>query len=117
MLDIFTLQVLHVKNRSTVNQHQVKGILRVDTVTYTGVTGDGVKRHEFDMLMTPEAKEKITLLVTFNDYYKKLIDQVGLIFVEYQHSFTRYIEFILMSKIFSGIIQHSLLSNHSGQEF
>lgn len=55
----------------------MKGVLRVDTVTYTGVTGDGVKRHEFDMKMAPEKKETITLPVTFNDYYKKLVDQVG----------------------------------------
>ncbi|OWR44550.1 putative annulin [Danaus plexippus plexippus] len=59
---------LHIKNRSTINEHHVKGVLRVDTVTYTGVTGDGVKRHEFDMKMAPEKKETITLPVTFNDY-------------------------------------------------
>lgn len=76
-----TFQILHIKNRSTINQHQVKGILRVDAVTYTGVTGDGVKRHEFDIVVTPEAKEKVTLLVTFDDYYKKLIDQVSLYFL------------------------------------
>lgn len=66
-----------MKNRSTVNQHNVKGVLRVDTVTYTGVTGDGVKREEFDRMLAPEGKENITLLVTFDDYYKKLVDQVS----------------------------------------
>lgn len=55
----------------------MKGILRVDTVTYTGVTGDGVKRHEFDVNLAPEAKEQINLLVTFDEYYKKLVDQVN----------------------------------------
>lgn len=52
--------------------------MRVDTVTYTGVTGDGVKRLEFDKVLAPEAKENITLNVTFEDYYKKLVDQVSL---------------------------------------
>lgn len=67
-----------MKNRSMINQHTVKGVLRVDTVTYTGVTGDGVKREEFDLALPPEGKERINLLVTFDDYYKKLVDQVNL---------------------------------------
>lgn len=66
-----------MKNRSTINEHQVKGTLRVDTVTYAGVTGDGVKRYEFDMKLKPEQKEKVQMLVTFDDYFKKLIDQVS----------------------------------------
>lgn len=69
-------QTLHIKNRSSLNQHQVKGTLRVDTVTYTGVTGDGVKRYEFDVIIAPEGKEKINMLVTFDEYFKKLVDQV-----------------------------------------
>lgn len=69
-------QVLHVKNRSTISPHQVKGVLRVDTVTYTGVTGDGVKRSDFDLQLGPEGKDQVKLLVTFDDYYKKLVDQV-----------------------------------------
>ncbi|XP_047544749.1 annulin-like isoform X1 [Vanessa atalanta] len=69
--------VLHIKNRSTINEHQVKGVLRVDTVTYTGVTGDGVKRQDFEMVMAPAAKEKITLPVTFSDYFKKIVDQAS----------------------------------------
>lgn len=55
----------------------MKGVLRVDTVTYTGRTGDGVKRKEFEFNMTPEAKEVVTLMVTFDDYFKKLVDQVS----------------------------------------
>ncbi|XP_050670061.1 annulin isoform X2 [Leptidea sinapis] len=69
--------ILHMKNRSTINQHNVKGVLRVDTVTYTGVTGDGVKREEFDRVLAPEAKDRISLLVKFDDYYKKLVDQAS----------------------------------------
>lgn len=69
--------VLHIKNRSSINEHQVKGILRVDTVTYTGVTGDGVKRYEFDLRVAPEGKESVKMLVTFDDYYTKLVDQAS----------------------------------------
>ncbi|CAG4998459.1 unnamed protein product [Parnassius apollo] len=69
--------VLHMKNRSTINQHQVKGVLRVDTVTYTGKTGDSVKRKEFDLNLAPEAKEVISILVTFDEYFKKLVDQAS----------------------------------------
>ncbi|KOB66015.1 Annulin [Operophtera brumata] len=69
--------VLHIKNRSSVNPHHVKGILRVDTVTYTGVTGDGVKRSEFDLKLDPEGKERVNMLVSFDDYYKKLVDQAS----------------------------------------
>lgn len=49
----------------------------MDTVTYTGVTGDGVKRNEFDMKIEPEQKEIVKMLVTFDEYYKKLVDQVS----------------------------------------
>ncbi|KAG7311372.1 hypothetical protein JYU34_002411 [Plutella xylostella] len=69
--------ILHIKNRSHYSPHQVKGVLRVDTVTYTGITGDGVKRYEFDLSMAPEGKEQVQLLVTFDDYYKKLVDQAS----------------------------------------
>lgn len=69
--------LLNIKNRSSLSEHKVKGVLRVDTVTYTGVTGDGVKKYEFDLTLAPEAKDQIKLTVTFNDYYKKLIDQAS----------------------------------------
>ncbi|KPJ06440.1 Annulin [Papilio machaon] len=69
--------VLHIHNRSMVTPHQVKGVLRVDTVTYTGKTGDGVKRKEFEFNLSPEAKEVVTLMVTFDDYFKKLVDQAS----------------------------------------
>ncbi|XP_028170220.1 annulin-like isoform X2 [Ostrinia furnacalis] len=69
--------VLHMKNRSTIQEHRVKGILRVDTVTYRGKTGDNVKRHEFDMVLAPAAKQRVDMLVTFDDYYKRLVDQAS----------------------------------------
>ncbi|XP_072936841.1 annulin-like isoform X2 [Epargyreus clarus] len=69
--------ILHMRNRSLSEQHNVKGVLRVDTVTYTGVTGDSVKRDEFDIILAPEAKEQVTMLVTFDDYFKRLVDQAS----------------------------------------
>lgn len=76
----FILQVLHMKNRSTIEEHHVKGILRVDTVTYRGKTGDNVKRHEFDVVLKPAAKQRVDMLVTFDDYYKRLVDQVRMFY-------------------------------------
>ncbi|XP_075992470.1 annulin-like isoform X2 [Anticarsia gemmatalis] len=69
--------VLHIKNRSLLESHHVKGILRVDTVTYRGVVGDAVKKHKFDLKVGPEAKEVVRMKVTFNEYFKKLIDQAS----------------------------------------
>ncbi|CAH1644819.1 unnamed protein product [Spodoptera littoralis] len=68
--------ILHVKNRTN-QSHQVQGNLRVDTATRTGNTGDEVKRLEFDINLKPKGKEVIKMLVTFDDYYKKLGDQAS----------------------------------------
>ncbi|CAH0748849.1 unnamed protein product [Diatraea saccharalis] len=69
--------VLHMKNRSTIEQYTVKGVLRVDTVTYRGKTGDNVKRSDVDLVLGPEAKHKVEMLVTFNEYYDRLVDQAS----------------------------------------
>ncbi|XP_063376431.1 annulin isoform X1 [Cydia fagiglandana] len=69
--------ILHMNNRSLESKHQVKGVLRVDTVTYTGKSGESVKRQEFDTTLAPEAKDQVTMLVTFDEYYKRLIDQAS----------------------------------------
>ncbi|XP_049869719.1 annulin isoform X2 [Pectinophora gossypiella] len=69
--------ILHVKNRSPMSPHKVRGVLRVDTVTYTGKTGDSVKREEFELDMGPELKETVVMPVTFDEYYKRLVDQAS----------------------------------------
>ncbi|XP_022820875.1 annulin-like [Spodoptera litura] len=68
--------ILHVTNRAS-QSHQVQGNLRVDTATRTGNTGDEVKRSDFNINLKPESKEVIKMLVTFDDYYKKLGDQAS----------------------------------------
>lgn len=35
-----------------------------------------MKRSDFDLQLAPEGKEQVKLLVTFDEYYKKLVDQV-----------------------------------------
>ncbi|RVE54165.1 hypothetical protein evm_001288 [Chilo suppressalis] len=69
--------LLHMKNRSMVEKYTIKGVLRVDTVTYRGKTGDIVKRADVDLILGPEAKHEIEMLVTYDEYYDKLVDQAS----------------------------------------
>lgn len=66
-----------MKNRSSENKHTVRGVLRVDTVTYTGKTGEDVKRQDFEEALAPEEKRQVVMMVSFNEYYKRLVDQVN----------------------------------------
>lgn len=72
----FLFQVLRVKNTSSTESHKVKGVLRVDTVTYRGNKGDAVKRKEFGFNLKPGTNDVVKMLVTFDEYYKRLVDQV-----------------------------------------
>lgn len=54
----------------------MKGVLRVDTVTYRGNKGDAVKRKEFGFNLKPGTNDVVKMLVTFDEYYKRLVDQV-----------------------------------------
>ncbi|XP_050560187.1 annulin isoform X3 [Spodoptera frugiperda] len=67
--------VLRVKNTSSTESHKVKGVLRVDTVTYRGNKGDAVKRKEFGFNLKPGTNDVVKMLVTFDEYYKRLVDQ------------------------------------------
>ncbi|KAI8428043.1 hypothetical protein MSG28_002337 [Choristoneura fumiferana] len=69
--------ILHMKNRSSENKHTVRGVLRVDTVTYTGKTGEDVKRQDFEESLAPEEKRQVAMMVSFNEYYKRLVDQAS----------------------------------------
>ncbi|KAL4712854.1 hypothetical protein ACJJTC_011924 [Scirpophaga incertulas] len=69
--------VLHMKNRSLTEPYQIKGVLRVDTVTYRGKTGENVKRSDVNLKLSPGAKNKVEMLVKFDEYYKKLVDQAS----------------------------------------
>lgn len=73
---IIALQRLQIKNRSLTEAHRVKGVLRADSVTYTGKVGETVKKNEFDVNIASGGSGAIDMAVTFDDYFKKLVDQV-----------------------------------------
>ncbi|CAL4188208.1 unnamed protein product [Meganyctiphanes norvegica] len=66
-----------IQNKSD-KSHDVEVILRADTMLYTGVTKDQVKRHKEELTLKPHAEEKVTLEVTYDDYYSKLRDQCAM---------------------------------------
>ncbi|XP_033324173.2 transglutaminase isoform X1 [Megalopta genalis] len=67
--------VLMMKNRSQDIEYRVSVILRVETVTYIGRTGDPVKRLNVDRLVRPGALEEVRLNVTWEEYGLRLMDQ------------------------------------------
>ncbi|XP_018564308.1 annulin [Anoplophora glabripennis] len=67
--------ILEMKNRSSAKEYKVTVILRVEVVTYTGKVGDNVKKETFTVSIKPEAVEEAKLLVTYEEYGKRLIDQ------------------------------------------
>ncbi|KAK8749209.1 hypothetical protein OTU49_015733 [Cherax quadricarinatus] len=69
----FTSSVV-VQNKSD-KEYDVEILLRADTVLYTGVTKDLVKKHTQDLLIKPYSKETVVLEVNFNEYYCKLANQ------------------------------------------
>ncbi|KAG0729864.1 Annulin [Chionoecetes opilio] len=56
-------------------QYKVEVVLRADTVLYTGATKHQVKTHRQTITLHPYSKEKMTLEVSFEEYYKKLTFQ------------------------------------------
>ncbi|XP_011505871.1 PREDICTED: annulin isoform X2 [Ceratosolen solmsi marchali] len=67
--------VLTISNESRLETHKVSVILRVETVTYTGRTGDSVKRSENDRYVKPGSKDEVRLEVSWEEYGSKLLDQ------------------------------------------
>ncbi|XP_041978983.1 annulin-like [Aricia agestis] len=67
--------VLNIKNQSTTSSHHVTGRLDLSTETYTGRFASSVKRQAFDVHLKPEQKTKVSVMVTFEDYYEKLVEQ------------------------------------------
>lgn len=80
------LQRLQIKNRSLTEPHRVKGLLRADSVTYTGKVGETVKKNEFDVNIDAGGNGTVELDVTFDDYFKKLVDQVRTLFTLLVHT-------------------------------
>ncbi|XP_025831915.1 annulin [Agrilus planipennis] len=67
--------VLAIKNRNPAKAYRINVNIRVETVTYTGRSGDPVKKENFDITVKPQSTHEIKLNVTFDDYMKKLVDQ------------------------------------------
>lgn len=66
---------LIVSNRSRVKDYKVYALLKVDVVTYKGKVGESVKEHNFEVTVTSRNDHEVKLSVTYEDYYKRLIDQ------------------------------------------
>lgn len=82
---LIVLQRLNIKNRSLSEAHRVKGVLRVDSVTYTGKVGETVKKHEFDVSVASGSNGAVDMSVQFEEYFKKLVDQVRLFSTHHKH--------------------------------
>lgn len=69
--------LLQIKNRSIEDSYRVSGSLYVEAVLYTGKNREQIKAVDFDQNIPPESIEVIQMEVTFDDYYKKLLDQAA----------------------------------------
>lgn len=67
--------VLVMRNRSTTTNHKVNVILRVETCLYTGKVHELVKRYEESREISAGDVSEIKLMVSFEEYYKKLTSQ------------------------------------------
>lgn len=76
-----------MKNRSDEKAYDVVGSLHVETVLYTGKQRDKVKSTTFEINVPPNSKKVVELEVTFDEYFKKLMDQVKSKFSLCQPSF------------------------------
>lgn len=62
-------------NRSSEKSHTVNGTLLVESVLYTGKSHKEIKTMKFSEVIEPNSDKTVSLEVTFNDYYRKLMDQ------------------------------------------
>lgn len=84
--------MLQIKNRSDENPYVVSGSLHVETVTYTGRERDEVKVLHFEKELAPSTMEIVELELDYNEYSKKLFDQVStLIFKPLQMIITMFL--------------------------
>lgn len=68
-------QALYIKNKSSEKKHTINGNLLVESILYTGKSRKDLKSMKFSEVVEPMAEKKVTLEVTFAEYYKKLLDQ------------------------------------------
>lgn len=62
-------------NKSSEKQHTVNGNLMVEAVLYTGKSRKDIKSMKFSEVVEPQSEKTFSLDVTFNEYYRKLMDQ------------------------------------------
>ncbi|KAG5680333.1 hypothetical protein PVAND_009844 [Polypedilum vanderplanki] len=67
--------VIHIKNKSSEKKHTVNGNLLVESVLYTGKSRKDIKSMKFSEVVEPLTDKSVVLEVTFDEYYKKLLDQ------------------------------------------
>ena len=67
--------MLHIMNKSPEKQHTINGNLMVESVLYTGKSRKDIKSMKFSEVVEPQSEKTFTLDVTFNEYYRKLMDQ------------------------------------------
>lgn len=66
---------LFISNRSRIKDYVVSVLLKVDVVTYTGKVGETVKQNNYEVSVTARNDHEVKLTVTYDEYYKRLIDQ------------------------------------------
>ncbi|KAF2362823.1 Transglutaminase-like [Trinorchestia longiramus] len=66
-----------VTNKSD-QDHDVSIVLRADATLYTGAVKEQIKKQHFDKTIKANSEEKCLVEVTFDEYYKKLVDQCAL---------------------------------------
>lgn len=66
-----------MRNRSLDSVYSVAGTLNVEAILYTGKNREEVKSLKFEQELQPSTTELIKLEVTFDEYYKKLMDQAA----------------------------------------
>jgi transglutaminase 1 len=69
------LQVIFIKNKSSEKSHTVNGNLLVESVLYTGKNRKDLKSMKFSEVVEPNSEKKVTMEVTFVEYFRKLLDQ------------------------------------------
>lgn len=67
--------MLNIKNKSSEKPYTINGNLLVETVLYTGKSRKDLKSMKFSEVVEPSSDKQVILEVTFNEYYKKLLDQ------------------------------------------
>lgn len=64
-----------MKNKSSEKKFTINGNLLVESILYTGKSRKDLKSMKFSEIIEPSTEIKVSMEVTFAEYYKKLLDQ------------------------------------------